>query len=416
MGFYDNNESGHYRYQKSAKSKVWLTSFISALIGGLLVVLLLPVLSNVGMLPYSIGSKDTIVTSEETMQNTQQASETERISLDVSSDVIDAVEKVSNAIVGVVNIQGGTDFFNRDLENVERGTGSGVVFDKKDGQALIVTNYHVIKNAQTVEISLIDGERVEAELKGADPLTDLAVLAIDEDYVDTVAEFGDSNSIRAGEPAIAIGNPLGLDFSRTVTQGIISAKERSIEVERGWELNVIQTDAAINPGNSGGALINIKGQVIGINSLKISSPANNMGGGPTVEGMGFAIPINDVIPIINSLIEHGEVQRPYMGIQFEDLVNIERYHWEQTLNLPTSIRHGVVITNVERESPAEAGGLEELDVIVEIDDQEITNGIKLRQYLYSRVELGDTIEVKIYREGLPLRIELDMTDVLPSNN
>ena len=153
-----------------------------------------------------------------------------------------------------------------------------------------------------------NGDRVEATLKGADQLTDLAVLEIDAENVDTVAEFGDSDSIRTGEPAIAIGNPLGLEFSRTVTQGIISAKERSVAVSNNWEINVIQTDAAINPGNSGGALINIHGQVIGINSLKIASSG--------VEGLGFAIPINDVIPIINDLVEYGEVQRPYLGVQF----------------------------------------------------------------------------------------------------
>ncbi|NET40217.1 MAG: PDZ domain-containing protein, partial [Cyanothece sp. SIO1E1] len=135
----------------------------------------------------------------------------------------------------------------------------------------------------------------------------------------------------------------------------------------GWELNVIQTDAAINPGNSGGALINIKGQVIGINSLKIAQSG--------VEGLGFALPINDVIPIINDLVAHGEVQRPYMGVQIKDLSEIPSHHWQETLKLPNDVTQGVVILGVESLSPASKAGLKELDVIVALDDQEIKRTI-----------------------------------------
>lgn len=162
--------------------------------------------------------------------------------------------------------------------------------------------------------------KTRAELIGADALTDLAVLRIDSKYAPSTLEFGDSNSIRPGDQVLAIGNPLGLDLSRTVTQGIVSAVNRKITVSTSageWDLNVIQTDAAINPGNSGGALINTQGQVIGINSLKISESG--------VEGLGFAIPSNDVVPIVNEIIEKGHVERPYIGVSLASLDEIPQY-------------------------------------------------------------------------------------------
>jgi serine protease Do len=415
MGYYD--EDFERQNQKRTRQRgVWFTSFISAIIGGLVVFMLVPALANFGMLPYDLGQDDT-EEAEETIAAPSSQKPSRQIqaeSVQVSSNVIDIVENVSDAIVGVINIQAGEmDFFSQgDPEGQESGTGSGVVFDVEDGRALIVTNYHVIEGANSVEISLANGEREEAELIGADPLTDLAVLSIDDEHVTAVAEFGDSDALRTGEPAIAIGNPLGLDFSRTVTQGVISGLDRSIEVmtESGpWELTVIQTDAAINPGNSGGALLNVEGQVIGINSLKIAEAPQSGGMGPAVEGMGFAIPSNEAVPIINDLIEHGEVQRPQMGVSVIDLALIDSRLWQEQLHLPSDITHGVVVRDVQPASPAEAAGLESRDVIVEIDGEEIENGSGLRKALYTK-EVGDTIEVKLYRGGLDetLEVELDM--------
>ncbi len=284
MGYYDE---GFERPKKSKQRGPWFTAFISSIIGGVVSLSVLPALSGLGVLPYDVVMKNAESPAQATVAVDNKVQPVHQsVKVNVSSEVIDAVEKVSDAIVGVVNIQEVTDFFNRQSSQaVEQGAGSGIVYeiDKISGKARIVTNYHVIENARSVEISLSNGERVEASLRGADPLTDLAVLEIDAEHVDTVAIFGDSDAVRTGEPAIAIGNPLGLEFSRTVTQGIISAKDRSIPVPAGggWEINVLQTDAAINPGNSGGALINIQGQVIGINSLKIAQRG--------VEGLGFAI-------------------------------------------------------------------------------------------------------------------------------
>lgn len=406
MGYYD--EGNERQIPKRLRQKnMWFTAFVSSIIGGLIVVLMLPGLAKLELLPYDIVAKDSalIQDTSATEVNSSPSKANQILQVNVSSQIVDAVEGVSEAIVGVINIQQTSDLFARDVRNVERGTGSGVIYEIKDGKAYIVTNYHVIEEAKKIEISLANGERVEAQLKGADPLTDLAVLEIDAEYVDTVATFGDSDALRTGEPAIAIGNPLGLEFSRTVTQGIISAKERSVPVSGSWEINVIQTDAAINPGNSGGALINIKGQVIGINSLKIAQQG--------VEGLGFAIPINDAIPIIHDLVTYGEVQRPYMGVKIMDLTSINSYYWTELLKLPKEINKGVVLyasteSVIEPLSPADVAGLEELDVIVQIDDTEISNVIELRKYLFTKTSIGDTIQIKIYRQGEPVTIELTL--------
>lgn len=418
MGFYD--EEQYYSNQQKRSKKSWLAHFSSAVIGGLVVVLLMPTLANYGLLPYEVVGKNTSGVQETyAEQGVTEATPVlkQGVQVNVSSEVIDAVERVSDAIVGVVNIQQTTvDFFARQpRQDVERGTGSGVIFQKVGDKAHIVTNYHVIEGAQKVEISLANGERVEASLKGYDELTDLAVLEIDAEHVDTVAEFGDSDALRTGEPAIAIGNPLGLDFSRTVTQGIISAKDRSVSVSTSmgeWELNVLQTDAAINPGNSGGALINIKGQVIGINSLKIAQRGSGFGSSIPVEGMGFAIPINDARPVIEDLLKYGQVQRPYLGVQITNLTDIDSYHWKNTLHLPDDVKQGIVITNVQAGSPAAEAGLEELDVIVEIDGQEVPNANKLRRHIFVEKSLGDTAELKVFRKGLPVRVKVELTKAL----
>lgn len=408
MGFYDEGFDPEPRRRK--EPRVWLSSLISAVIGGIMVLLLMPVFADWGLLPASGGNS-----SPDTASRIGDApAEYQRTSIEVNTDITEVVEKVSEAIVGVVNIQQTTDFFQQEIQDVERGTGSGVIFEKRDGKAYIVTNYHVIQGAKAVEISLGDGERVRAELVGADPLSDLAVLSIDDKGVTTVAEFGDSDAIRTGEPAIAIGNPLGLDFSRTVTMGIISAKERSIEVDGGWELNVIQTDAAINPGNSGGALVNVAGQVIGINSLKIAEHGYRSGlfgsSGTPVEGMGFAIPINDAIPIIKDLMAYGKVKRPFMGIEWMDLTSIDSYHWQNTLKLPSDVNQGIVVTRVMPMSPADKADLKERDVIVAINGEPVNNGIALRKFLYNSTKVGDTITLKVYRDGLPLEVKLTLEE------
>ncbi|WHX98790.1 S1C family serine protease [Neobacillus sp. DY30] len=310
-----------------------------------------------------------------------------------SSSIADTVEHLSKTIVGIVNYQQqqGRGFYSGTSQSVESGTGSGVIFQKNNDIAYIVTNNHVVEGATKLEISLYNGEKVGAEIVGTDALTDLAVLKIDSKHVEAIAQFGDSSTLRPGDEVYAIGNPLGLEFSRTVTQGIVSAVDRSIDVSTSagtWETNVIQTDAAINPGNSGGALINPEGLVIGINSLKISESG--------VEGLGFAIPSNDLIPIVNQLIENGKVERPYLGIGLADLSEVPQLYWE---NLPENVKEGVMITAVEPNSAAANGGLRAQDVIVSMNGNKIANASDLRKFLYSDVKIGDEVKVEVYRDG-----------------
>nr|WP_236005968.1 trypsin-like peptidase domain-containing protein [Desemzia sp. RIT 804] len=293
-----------------------------------------------------------------------------------------------------------------DSELQTAGEGSGVIYKTDGDVSYIVTNNHVIEGSDAIEVLLKDGTKVEAELVGTDSWTDLAVLKISSENVTTVAEFGDSDALTVGEPALAIGSPLGTNYASSVTSGIISAKNRSVPVDIDangavdWEMTAIQTDAAINPGNSGGALVNIAGQVIGINSMKISSD--------TVEGMGFAIPSNDVVDIIAELEANGEVIRPVLGISLLDLSQISEQQQSTVLQLPDEIESGVVVAQVQSGSAAEAGGMEQYDVIVGFNGEEITDTIELRQAIYG-TEVDQVVEIEVYRGGELMTLNVVMT-------
>ncbi|PJK16088.1 2-alkenal reductase [Chryseomicrobium excrementi] len=333
---------------------------------------------------------------------------TEQVSTDVTSDVTAAVEKTSAAVVGITNLQEVNDFWSSQQGEQEAGTGSGVIYKVDGDRAFVVTNHHVVDGATSIEVTLQGGKKVNAELVGSDVWTDLAVLEMDSADVETVIEFGDSDALKQGEPVIAIGNPLGLDFFGSVTTGILSGKERVIPVDlnedgqQDWQTEVLQTDAAINPGNSGGALINVAGQLIGINSMKISQT--------TVEGIGLAIPINSAIPIIEDLEQNGEVQRPSMGVTLIDVEQVPSFHQQETLKLPEDITTGVVVDDVIDNSPAAAAGMQQYDVIVELDGEKIENMLELRQHLYTEKEVGDSMNVKVYRQGEIVEFTLELTD------
>lgn len=392
MGYYDDHFQLQRRRKKVSYRNLILVAVASSMLGAFLVLICVPILSNLGYFPYDIvkkGESSEVVTADARPMPTPVD---HTVSLEVNSDVIHAVERVSDAVVGVINIKQSHNFW----ESSGEGTGSGVIYKKTGGDAYIVTNHHVIDGATEIEVSLADGTRVPAEILGKDIITDLAVLKIDGEGIEVVAEFGNSETLRVGEPAIAIGNPLGLQFSRTVTQGIISATERSVPVDLNrdgridWEAEVLQTDAAINPGNSGGALINIQGQVIGINSMKIAG---------TVEGIGFSIPSAVAIPVINDLEKYGEVQRPQMGIMIRSLSEIPSVHWRETFKLPDEIKAGIVLERVEPMSPADLAGLQQYDVIVELDGEEVKDTHDLRKFLYTKKNIGDELEVSYYRDG-----------------
>ncbi|WP_237585461.1 S1C family serine protease [Alkalibacterium sp. MB6] len=326
--------------------------------------------------------------------------------VDVSSGITDAVDIVDEAVVSILNLQqmeqnpfgwyGGAQNPEDEEDLLQAGTGSGAVYKIDGDTAYVFTNNHVIEGSDAVEVMFKDGTRVTATLLGADVWTDLAVLSIDASDVTAVAEFGDSDNLTVGEPAIAIGSPLGTNFATSVTSGIISAVERTVPVdtnmdgELDWEMTAIQTDAAINPGNSGGPLVNIAGQVIGINSMKISSSV--------IEGMGFAIPSNDAIDIINQLEQTGEVVRPVLGVAMVDVSMISYQQQQAILNLPEEVREGVVIAEVSEGSAADEAGLQANDVLVSFNGVDIANGIELRQEIYN-TEIGQEVEVEFYRDG-----------------
>ncbi|MBE0313555.1 PDZ domain-containing protein [Xanthomonas citri pv. punicae] len=392
-----------FRYEEYKRSRpqrkrrgYFFAGLVGAIIGALIIVLLLPRLSQLGILSMLQGSNS----------GTNYSGITQGVTVDVDTDVTKAVDIAADAVVGITNLQ--ESGFWADASESEAGTGSGVIYRKSGNAAYIVTNNHVVEGASELEVTLANGKKISAELIGSDIWTDLAVLKVSSKEITKVAEFGNSDALKSGEPVIAIGNPLGLTFSGSVTQGIVSGLDRTIPVDinndgvADWQSEVIQTDAAINPGNSGGALVNIKGQLIGINSMKISESS--------VEGIGLAIPINSAIPVIEDLEQNGEVQRPYMGVELESVSDIPGYYQEEALKLPKDLTTGVAIKSVSPNSPAEKAGLKELDVIVELDGEEITDLVELRKHLYTDKKVGDKLKIKYYREGKEKTTELTLAE------
>ena len=316
-----------------------------------------------------------------------------------------AVNKVKDAVVSIITYSSSSsrqssvfnaDETNSDSDNQQIASeGSGVIYKKDDKDAYLVTNTHVINGASKVDIRLADGTKVPGEIVGSDTFSDIAVVKISSEKVTTVAEFGDSSKLTVGETAIAIGSPLGSEYANTVTQGIVSSLDRNVSLksEDGQAISTkaIQTDTAINPGNSGGPLINIQGQVIGITSSKIAS-----NGGTSVEGLGFAIPSNDAIHIIEQLEKNGKVTRPALGIQMVNLSNLNASDL-QKLNIPGNVTSGVVVRSVQTNMPAN-GHLQKYDIITKVDDNAISSTTDLQSSLYSH-SIGDSMRVTYYRNG-----------------
>lgn len=294
-----------------------------------------------------------------------------------NTPVVRAAKLVGPTVVGITNKAVAHDWFNNPVET--EGVGSGVIF-RKDGY--IVTNNHVISGAKELIVSLPDGRSLKGKLIGADEMTDLAVVKVDAKDL-PAASFGDSDKIVVGEPAIAIGNPMGLEFKGSVTSGVISALNRTLDISD-KRVKLLQTDAAINPGNSGGALVNADGEVIGINSAKVA--ANG------VEGMGFAIPINTVQNIINEIMDKGYVARPYLGVSVFDPETAGRYGYQ------LNIDKGVYIFQLTLNGPCGKAGLQRGDIILKIDGEE-TNSVSDLRGKIAEKKVGDTVKVTFDRNG-----------------
>ncbi len=341
----------------------------------------------------------------EDMQQSQQkvttkADKTVTIAKDATAT--SAYNKVSDAVVSVLNFsQTGKDSFQ------EASEGSGVIYKKSGDAAYVVTNNHVINGAAQIQVMLHDGQKVTATLVGKDAMTDLAVLKIAADKVTTTAAFGDSNKIQVGQKVLAIGSPLGSQYASSVTEGIISAKKRLVESssEDGQNYGgstVIQTDAAINPGNSGGALVNSAGQVIGINSMKLAQSSD----GTSVEGMGFAIPSNEVVTIVNELVKKGKITRPQLGVRVIALQGIPE-GYRSRLKINSTLKSGIYIASVNKNSSAANAGMKSGDVITKVDGKKIDDVASLHSILYSH-KVGDTVNVTVNRNGKDVNLKVKL--------
>ncbi|SDG68378.1 serine protease Do [Planococcus glaciei] len=395
MGYYNSSEP------KKKRTGYFASSFSGLIAGALLVGVAIPQFADVG------------TAAENQPRTVETASGIQNVSDIVTTDVTEIVDATSAAVVGVTNLktaQQNPFMPAAGAEAQEAGTGSGVIYKKDGGSAYIVTNNHVVEGAERVKVTLADETELDAEVLGTDVWTDLAVLKVDSSSISTIAEFGDSSVLKAGEPVIAIGNPLGLQFSGSVTTGVVSGTERLVPIDvngdgtEDWQAEVLQTDAAINPGNSGGALINSQGQVIGINSMKIAQDA--------VEGIGLAIPINSAIPIIQDLEAKGEVERPSIGVSIMDLSSVPQQYRNSQLGLPEDVTEGVVVSEVAPGSGAEKAGIQPYDVIVELDGKAVNSVLELRQHLYTEAEVGDTLNVKVYRGGKLVDAKIELTESL----
>ena len=391
---FDDTSNGSSSFGKS-----FLIPFFSGILGTTLVI----------SIAFSVpGIKDSILNvstgkTEETSTipaSTSNTGTVQTVSLSNYSDTaIYSANKVLPSIVGITVEYTVTSNFMQGMSQLAQAQGSGIIISK-DGY--ILTNNHIINSTDSsvyYEVSKAtkvyvylynDTTPYEAKIIGTDEQTDLAVIKIEKDYL-TDAELGNSNSVKIGEFAMAIGNPLGMQSS--VTSGIISAVNRTVTGENGTTYTLIQTDAAINSGNSGGALVNSEGKVIGINTLKLS--------GTGIEGMGFAIPINDTIDIYKQLIDHGKVLRPYIGIEGIDITDAmaEKY------KLPV----GIYVRGIQSSSPASLVDLKAGDIIVSAGGTSIKTMDELNKIKATK-NIGDTLELEVNRNGQTFKVNIKLAE------
>lgn len=377
---YPEYSSGPSRRRPRFFSTVAL-ALVSALIGGLVAVVLVP---NV------YGNR---MPSNQVVLG-QQGTTTPPVNVTnpTGFPVAEVSKAVGPAVVGVGNFQQqGRYFGNSGISEV--GSGSGFIIDAKNGY--IVTNNHVVEGAKKLVVSLADGRNVDATLVGADARTDLAVVKVSGVNNLTAVQLGDSNKLQVGEPVVAIGNPGGQEFARSVTAGVVSAKNRVLQIQGESSFNLIQTDAAINPGNSGGPLVNYQGQVIGINSAKNAEPG--------FEGMGFAIPITDAMPFIKQMIEKGYASHPGLLVSIDDRYTEE---WAAQQGWPA----GAYVAKVSTGGPADQAGLKAGDVLTKVNGTTIKNSLDLTRQLF-QFKPGDKVTITYYRNGATKDVSVTLTEL-----
>jgi serine protease Do len=401
MGFYKKNESRwnkvSFKPGNSGATK-WVGAVVlSAVVGSGATLAMIPVLQNNGIL-------NTASTDSSINPASPTSAPMSSVNVSVSDSITQLVKKVEPAVMGVVNYGQQSSPFSQQTQLQPTGVGTGVLFYKDGNYGYVVTNNHVVDGASKVEAVLMSGKHVNATVVATDPYTDLAVLKIAVSDVRTVTPvtFANSDSVQAGEPAVAIGTPMGLDFAESVTSGIISSPNRIMPVETvdGQQTldyqSVIQTDAAINPGNSGGPLLNIQGEVIGINSSKIVAQG--------VSGMGFAIPANEVQNIANQLMKTGHAAHPALGVEGGSLSAVPSQYWP---NVP--VNYGFLVTKVDS-SAAQSAGVKPNDVIVGVDGHSIKSDADLRTILFTD-KPGQTVKLDVYRNDQKLQLNVKLTEM-----
>ena len=376
----NNNNNLQQPRKKNTNGKIIATAAIVGVVGGLI---------GGGVSYYATDQLNTASVNNGAAQNSvpSSSSKVSEKSAKTSGTMTTAYNDVKGAVVSVINLKRQSSsnstnslynslFGNDDSDDSSSSSskgkletyseGSGVVYMKSNGKGYIVTNNHVISGSDAVQVMLANGKTVNAKVVGKDSTTDLAVLSIDAKYVTKTAEFGDSKSLQAGQTVIAVGSPLGSEYASTVTQGIISAPARTISTSSGNQQTVIQTDAAINPGNSGGALVNSAGQVIGINSMKLAQSSD----GTSVEGMGFAIPSNEVVTIVNELVKNGKITRPQLGVRVIALQGIPE-GYRSRLKINSTLKSGIYIASVNKNSSTADVGMERGYVKTKVNGKKI---------------------------------------------
>ena len=321
------------------------------------------------------------------------------VTITSNDSINESIDKVYDSVVVVNNYQGGR----------LAGYGSGFVYKKEGKYGYILTNNHVVDGASEIKLTLSSGEEVSAEVLGTDEYMDIAVLRMDGDKVLQVAEIGDSTEAKIGDTVFTVGTPVSTEYAGTVTKGIISGENREITVSNNgssYMMEAIQIDASINPGNSGGPLVNINGEVIGINSVKLVESS--------IEGMGFAIPIEVAMSQIDSLEKGEAIERPVIGVALYDLDSLPLLGYSD-LRIDDSIRSGVIVDSVEEGSDADKAGLEKNDIIVEIDGTTVKNSAHLKYLLYKH-NIGDTVKLTIVRGGNEKELTLKLTQRIGDSN
>ena len=294
--------------------------------------------------------------------------------------ISDGIDNIYDAVVVIENYK----------KNKLTGIGSGFIYSE-DGY--IMTNHHVIEKADELRVTLTSGETITATVKGSDEYADIAIIQIDKKYVKAIAKLGNSEKTKVGDTVFTIGSPMNASYSGTVTRGILSGKNRMVEVSvnsssSDWIMNVMQTDAAINPGNSGGPLCNVSGEVIGVNSMKIVQS--------DIEGISFAIPIEDALEYANKIVSGVEIKRSYLGIKMGDLSTSYYNLIKNNITIDPSVTYGVIVFDVNNDGPALKAGIQKGDVVIQIGNNKVDNVAKLRYYLYKH-NPNDEVEVKIIR-------------------